>query len=78
MVRVRQIGLCNIVAQKPLAKEFIQYAVTADNIAQETIRLITDQPYRSQILTGLADLRLKMTNNHASRQVAHIAMKLIS
>jgi len=78
VVRVRQIGLCNIVAQKPLAKEFIQYAVTADNIAQETIRLITDQPYRSQILTGLADLRLKMTNNHASRQVAHIAMKLIS
>ncbi len=77
VVKVTQIGLCNIVAQESLAKEFIQYDVTPENIAAETIHLITDADYRHQILSKLATLKANMTaESPNSRQVAAIALNL--
>lgn len=78
VVHVRQIGLCNIVAQKPIAKEFIQHQVTPESIATETIRLVTDHPYRTRILADLAELHAKMASKQNSQQVAQIALKLLS
>ncbi len=77
VVRVKQIGLCNIVAQKSIAKEFIQHDVTPENIAAETIRLVTNQAYRSNILTDLASLRENMTGKENSTKVAQIALQLL-
>ncbi len=77
VVRVRQIGLCNIVAQKTIAREFIQNAVTAENIAKETIRLIADPVYRTKILADLAILRARIGNAENSPLVAQIALRLI-
>ena len=77
MVRVRQIGLCNLIAQKTIAKEFIQNAATPENIAQETIRLITDPVYRAKILADLAILRARIGDGENSRLVAQIALQLI-
>lgn len=78
LVKVKQIGLCNIVARKLIAKELIQYAVTADNIAAETIRLVTDQAYRAKMLADLAILHATLsTNQPGSETVAQIALKLI-
>lgn len=77
VVRVQQIGLCNIVAQKSIAKEYIQSRVTPENIAAETIRLITDSVYRAQILADLAALRTNMTNKQNSQSVAQTALNLL-
>jgi lipid-A-disaccharide synthase len=77
VVCIRQIGLCNIVAEKPIAREFIQQAVTPENIATETIRLLTDFVYRRRILQDLADLRIKMGQPKNSQQVAQIAFKML-
>lgn len=77
VVRVKQIGLCNIVAQKSIAKELIQSAVTPENIATEMIRLITDQPYRAQILADLAILRASMAGKENSQQVAQLVLQLL-
>lgn len=77
VVKIRQIGLCNIVAQKTIAKELIQTSVTPDNIAAETIRLVTDPVYRSRILADLAILRANMTSKQNSQLVAQTALNLL-
>lgn len=76
VVKVKQIGLCNIVAQKPIAKEYIQNAVTPENIATETLRLLQDIPYRQQILSDLATLRASLARENNSLLVAQIALQL--
>lgn len=79
IIKVKQIGLCNIVAQKPVAKELIQNAATPENIAQETIRLIKDTLYREQILADLANLRNRMLiTKDSSEQVAKIALQYLN
>lgn len=78
VVQIKQIGLCNIVAQKSIAKELIQTAVTPENIAEETIRLINDEPYRAKILADLATLRANMAGKENSQQVAQIALRLLA
>ncbi len=77
VIKVKQIGLCNIVAQKSIAKELIQNAVTPENISAETIRLIKDLSYREKILTDLAQLRAGMASQGNSQQVAQIALQLL-
>jgi lipid-A-disaccharide synthase len=77
VIRVKQIGLCNIVAEKTVAKELIQRSVTPENIAAETLRLIIDSNYRNQIITDLATLRASMNRKDNSQQVAKIAVELL-
>ena len=60
VVRINHIGLCNIVAETEVAKEFIQEAATPENITQETMALLNDQEYRKQVLQKLQRLRALM------------------
>ncbi len=78
VIQMTQIGLCNIVAQKQIAKEFIQGDACPSRIAEEIIRLITDLEYRQQALDNLSILRNVMTENNNSQKVAKIAMDLLS
>lgn len=77
VVRITQIGLCNIVAKKQVAKELIQGAVTPENIAAETIRLVVDPPYRKKIISDLAALRASMADKKSAEQVAVLAMQMV-
>lgn len=78
VVKVRQIGLCNIVAQEKIAQEFIQGAANAKAIAKETLRLLMDRPYRDEILRRLSRLRSDMSPKETANEVAHIVFQFLN
>lgn len=78
LATVSQIGLCNIVAQKNIAKEFIQRKATPDNISEEIMTILSDTNYREQIKTDLKDLKALLGSGSASEKVADIALALLN
>ena len=80
LIRVKQVGLCNIVAEKEIAKEFIQDDVTADNISTEITHLITDKQYNQNMRMALSPIRSRVTHptKNSSDCVADIALTMLT
>lgn len=76
VVQTTQIGLCNIVAQKSIAKELIQGAVTAENIADEVLRLLINSHYRERVLADLKILSQQMQQPNSSK-MANLVLTLL-
>lgn len=79
LIHLKQIGLCNIVLEKIVAKEFIQDNANAQFISAEIVKLLTDQSYRNQIKTDLSDIKNKISiePEKSSEKVARIALELL-
>lgn len=79
LIHVKNIGLCNIVAEKPVAKEFIQEHAKPVLIADEILHLLSDNHYHDQITTEFEKLKTKISvaNHNASEMVADIALGLL-
>lgn len=80
LIQLKQIGLCNIVLEKMVAKEFIQDNANAQLIAAEIVKLISDQTYRDQIKADLSTIKNKISiePEKSSEKVAQIAVGLLS
>lgn len=78
-IRVKHIGLCNIISEKTIVQEFIQDNATAEKIAEETLQLLSDKSYGEKIKAVLAELRNQMMveNKNPSEKVAAIAMEML-
>lgn len=72
IVRTNYIGLCNIVAEQLVAKEFIQSDATSDRIAAEVNRLLEspsiDYDLKNKVIAS---------QKNASQRVAEIALGMI-
>lgn len=79
LICVKYIGLCNIVCEKMVAKEFIQNDVTAKNIADETIRLLNDETYYTQMKNELRKIKnaISIPEKNSGDIVADIALTLL-
>ncbi len=53
MVKVKYLGLANIISDKAPIKEFIQYNTRPQDIANETIRILDNTEYRNRMLQEL-------------------------
>lgn len=73
-----QAGLCNIVAEEPIAKEFIQDEATAKNIAKEVDNLLTNSTYSAEIQNRQSKLSIALGDGSSSEKVADIAFHLLS
>ena len=75
MVKVKFIGLPNLLAQKELAKEFIQQAATAVNIAPQILKILHKD---EQAVLQQEYLKLhKMLKLNASEKAAQAVLNLI-
>lgn len=76
LITVKYIGLCNIAANKLIAKEFIQDQATPDHIAAEITRCLTDQQYIQQIKNNCADIRnaISTRDKSSTEPVAEIIL----
>lgn len=76
LIHTKYIGLCNIVAEKLIAKEFVQENMTSDAISNEIIRLLD----HSEIRDDGSRIRNKITtrNQNASEIVANIAIQILN
>jgi lipid-A-disaccharide synthase len=77
MIRVGWIGLVNIVAGRTLVPELIQKEARGERIAEETSRILEDEPYRRGMIEGLAEVKQKLGAPGAAERVARIALEMI-
>ena len=76
LVKVPNIGLCNIVAGETVVQELIQDQANPAAIAAEVGRLLTDQAYNATIVRKLGEVRAKLGHGGASSHVARLALTL--
>lgn len=76
LIKITNIGLCNIVAGETVVRELIQDEANPEAIAAEIGMLLTDHQYHSVIVEKLGTIRSKLGCGGASANVARLALTL--
>jgi lipid-A-disaccharide synthase len=76
LVKVDNIGLCNIVAGETVVQELIQDQANPTAIATEVAKLLADHAYKDTIVHKLGEVRAKLGRGGASERVARLALTL--
>ncbi len=66
----------NIIAGRRIMPELLQSEVTPDNIARQSIALLTDQAVRKQAMADLTEVREKLGETGAVNRVAQVIMEV--
>ncbi len=72
IVKVEFISLVNLVMQKEVIKEFVQYEMTVENISNELNLLLKDKKYKANMLNNFELMRKKLGGKGASKRTAKI------
>jgi lipid-A-disaccharide synthase len=76
LVKVNNIGLCNIVAGETVVQELIQDQANPEEIANEVEKLLTNHTYHAAIVEKLGKVRAKLGRGGASAHAARLALTL--
>lgn len=76
LVKVPNIGLCNIVAGETVVRELVQDQANSADISTEVGKLLTDHTYHAAIVDKLGEIRAKLGRGGASALVAQLAITL--
>lgn len=77
LVKVANIGLCNIVAGKTVVKELIQDEANPQAIAAEIDTILNNTSYNDDLRKQLANVRQKLGNGGASANLARLAFSIM-
>ncbi|MFI3190644.1 lipid-A-disaccharide synthase [Crenothrix sp. D3] len=77
LVKTKFIGLPNIVAGKGIVKEFIQHEATADNLAAEVTRMLTDEDYCATMRENLLAVKQRLGQCGGSKNMALLALEML-
>jgi len=78
LVKTPFIGLPNIVAGKKIVNEFIQHEATAENLAKEVTRILTDKGYVGEMRENLMQVKQKLGQGGGSKNMADLALEMLS
>lgn len=76
-VKVKQFGLCNIVAETCIAPELLQNQVNAKSLANAILKILQDDQHRNHIRQLLLDLKNKLDNENAAEKAAKAVVSMI-
>jgi lipid-A-disaccharide synthase len=76
VVNLTHIGLPNIVAGREVVREFIQDQANAQPIAEELIKILTNDEYQESLQQGLDQVRRCMGEPGCSERVAQMVSEL--
>jgi lipid-A-disaccharide synthase len=74
LVRIRSIGLANIVAGRAFIPELIQHRATPARLAEEARRILEDWPYREGMQAEMARVRSLLGSPGASARAAGVVL----
>jgi lipid-A-disaccharide synthase len=73
VIRVKYISLVNLIMDREVVKELIQYDMTAENIRVELNRILTDEQVRARLKLDYEELwKMLSEGGHASAKAARI------
>ena len=61
LVRVPFYSMVNLIAGRAVVPELIQWQMTGENLAAEARRLLRDEPARTEMRSGLAEVKRRLT-----------------
>ena len=74
LIRIKNIGLANIVAGKTVVPELVQSDVTPRRLAEEALGMLSDESRRKEISQNLSIVKEKLGTAGASQRVAEIIL----
>lgn len=77
LISVEHFGLVNLIAQQRLAKEFIQFDLTANSLSEELVRLL-DPDVNQNMRTELARISSSLGEGGASTLAAEAILKILN
>lgn len=77
LIKIPYIGLCNILADKKIVQEFLQYDATPENIATEIAKILTNASYRKEMIANLNQTK-KLLESDKQENIAELVMQLAS
>ena len=78
LVRVKFIGLANLIAGRKIVPELVQGKASAGNIANTVWQLLSDDSALMQMHRELSEVRQSLGGPGASKRAAEIALRLIA
>lgn len=69
-IKIKNIGLVNIVSEKEIVPEFVQYNLTTDNLIKFIKSILNDIDKKKMIVNELKNLKTLLGQKGASRKVA--------
>jgi lipid-A-disaccharide synthase len=77
LIRVKHVGMANLLAGERVFPELIQDDFTPERLAREVLNLIKDPERLSAVRRGLAKVVRRLGGPGASRRAAQVAMELM-
>jgi lipid-A-disaccharide synthase len=72
IVKIENLGIANILAKENIVREFVQKDFTAENLAAEARRILTDESYRNKMKSDLKKIWSILGDENASNNAAKI------
>ena len=77
LITIDRIGLVNIVAEKDIVKEFIQFDAQPELIADEIMQLLDNQEYRQNMLDEMKKVRDKLGKTGGINNMAELVLEML-
>jgi len=77
MVKIEHIGLVNIVAEKGIVKEFLQYDAKPKLIAEEIMQILDNPEYRNTMINELNSVRDKLGKSGGVNNMAELILEML-
>ncbi|CAL7963983.1 Lipid-A-disaccharide synthase [Gammaproteobacteria bacterium] len=76
LIKIPYIGLCNILANKKIVQEFLQYDATPKNIAKEIEKILNDANYREEMVANLIQTK-KSLESDKQENIAELILETV-
>ncbi len=77
MVKLKHIGLVNIIPGKEIVKEFIQHRAIPADIAAEALRLLNEKEYYDTMKHELSLIRQQLGGGNGAKNIAQLALNMV-
>jgi lipid-A-disaccharide synthase len=77
LATVDMYAMVNLIAGRRIVVELIQDACTPDAVTSEAVRILTDRPYRDEMIAALAEVRRQLGGPGASDRAADAILELV-
>mgnify|MGYP002411055482 CR=1 FL=1 len=76
-VKLKYLTLVNILADKPVVKEFIQNDFTVDNLYNEVAKTLSDEKYRSRMLGEFIKVKSALGSENVIKKAENIILEYL-